>query len=183
MRKTICGTVRQMSRSPVSVQQLFKVMQSWQSTYFPLHELLYSSNAEAAQLANLPTEAELENLSRLAQFCLDPIRHAWGAPILVSSGFRDPEVNALAGGVSHSDHLCQLGAAADIRPESATEIRVKKLYRMIAESVIPFDQLIFYGTRIHVGFRGEQNRFELRKKGDGHYPFVTKEEVATWPTL
>lgn len=170
-------------RKHISIQQLFKVMQTWQSTYFPLCELLYSSNAEAAHLDNLPTELELSRLSKLATLVLDPIRHAWGAPILVTSGFRDPQVNMIVGGVADSDHLCAAGAAADIRPENATEERVKMLYRTIAESRISFDQLIFYGTRIHVGYREEQNRFELRKKVDGHYPFVTDEELKSWPTI
>ena len=43
---------------------------------------------------------------------LDPIREAWGKPIIVSSGYRCKELNALVGGVKNSHHL--LGCAADI---------------------------------------------------------------------
>ena len=43
---------------------------------------------------------------------LEPARQVVG-PIIINSGFRNPRVNALVGGVLNSQHL--LGQAADIR--------------------------------------------------------------------
>jgi hypothetical protein len=45
---------------------------------------------------------------------LEPARQVVG-PILINSGFRNEDVNALVGGVPNSQHL--LGQAADIRPK------------------------------------------------------------------
>ena len=51
---------------------------------------------------------------------LEPARQAVG-PILINSGFRNPRVNALVGGVCNSQHL--LGQAADIRPQDPQQFQ------------------------------------------------------------
>jgi hypothetical protein len=61
---------------------------------------------------NTPGEAEIENLKRLAEKVLQPVRDHYGKGVKVNSGFRHPEVNAKVGGSKTSDH-CK-GQAADI---------------------------------------------------------------------
>lgn len=56
----------------------------------------------------------LSNLTRLIFALLQPIRDAWGAPLIVVSGYRTPEYNAKVGGAGASTHLKAEGA--DIRP-------------------------------------------------------------------
>jgi len=51
---------------------------------------------------------------------LEPARQVVG-PILINSGFRNPRVNALVGGVRNSQHL--LGQAADIRPRDPQQFQ------------------------------------------------------------
>ena len=63
---------------------------------------------------NLPTPQSLFNLKYGCLYLLEPARQVVG-PILINSGFRNPRVNALVGGVRNSQHL--LGQAADIRPK------------------------------------------------------------------
>lgn len=46
---------------------------------------------------------------------LDRLRHAWGRPIVVNSGFRTPTHNASVGGKPNSAHL--RGLAADCRTD------------------------------------------------------------------
>ena len=78
--------------------------------HFTFHELTRTSHSEQ----NYPYNMEhVENLVTLAQV-LEDIRADYGAPIVVTSAFRTPLVNAAVGGVPNSFHLC--GRAADIRP-------------------------------------------------------------------
>lgn len=53
---------------------------------------------------------------RLQALCsqLDVIRGLWGGPLLVVSGYRDPEYNRRIGGAKASQHM--EGRAVDIRP-------------------------------------------------------------------
>ena len=65
----------------------------------------------------------------LVEQLLDPIREAWGGPIMVSSGYRCPRLNELVGGVAHSHHI--LGCAADITVGSKPENH--RLFRLIRQ--------------------------------------------------
>ena len=64
---------------------------------------------------NKPTMQYVANMTYGSHFLLEPARKAIGCPIIINSGFRNPRVNALVGGVNNSQHL--LGQAADIRPQ------------------------------------------------------------------
>lgn len=78
--------------------------------HFTFHELTKTSHSSQ----NYPSLMDhVENLVLLAQI-LEDIRDAFGAPIVVTSAFRTPMVNAAVGGVANSYHLS--GRAADIRP-------------------------------------------------------------------
>ena len=82
--------------------------------YFKIEELTHSLTAKAHSIANVPTAEAEKNLELLTKCVLDPIREAWGSPIIVNSGYRCPELNALVGGAAYSYHM--KGMAADIRP-------------------------------------------------------------------
>ena len=62
---------------------------------------------------NKPTMQHVANMTYGCLMLLEPARQVAG-PIVINSGFRNPRVNALVGGVPNSQHL--LGQAADIRP-------------------------------------------------------------------
>lgn len=79
---------------------------------FTLAELTKSETALRHNMDNTPGEAEIANLTALAQNVLQPVRDHFGKGVKVNSGFRHPEVNAKVGGSKTSDH-CQ-GQAADI---------------------------------------------------------------------
>ena len=80
--------------------------------YFTLSELTYSATARQRGIRNEPDETQKENLRKLVENLLDPIRERWGKPILVTSGFRSQQLNKAVGGVRNSEHLT--GCAADI---------------------------------------------------------------------
>ena len=69
---------------------------------------------------NLPTPQVVFNLKYGCQYLLEPARREVG-PIIINSGFRNPRVNALVGGVNNSQHL--LGQAADIRPKGPRQLQ------------------------------------------------------------
>ena len=69
---------------------------------------------------NLPTPQVLFNLKYGCQYLLEPARREVG-PIIINSGFRNPRVNALVGGVNNSQHL--LGQAADIHPKDPRQFQ------------------------------------------------------------
>ena len=80
--------------------------------YFTISELTASATALREGIDNRPPKCAYHLLHVLVDQLLDPIREAWGEPIVVSSGYRCKELNTLVGGAKNSHHL--LGCAADI---------------------------------------------------------------------
>ena len=122
--------------------------------YFSINELTSSATALREGIDNRPNKCAYHLLHVLVQQLLDPIREAWGEPIVVSSGYRCKQLNALVGGVKNSHHI--LGCAADIIAGNRADHR--KLFRLIVkmqqEGRIKFTQLILEGDGrwIHISY-------------------------------
>ena len=67
---------------------------------------------------NIPSTEVVVNLTYGCHLLLEPARVVAG-PLIVNSGFRNPDVNQKVGGVRSSQHL--LGQAADIRPRDPSQ--------------------------------------------------------------
>ena len=80
--------------------------------YFSIEELAKSASAERLAIDNTPPRAARKMLTILVEQLLDPIRRRYGAPIVVTSGYRSPALNTAVGGVANSHHI--VGCAADI---------------------------------------------------------------------
>lgn len=79
--------------------------------HFTLEEYLHSDTAIARGIANVPDQQSIINMVYHAQM-MEEIREICGAhPVLISSGFRSPQLNAAVGGVTNSAHL--YGCACD----------------------------------------------------------------------
>ena len=70
-------------------------------------------------IRNVPNEEQVNNLKRVCGW-LEQLRRRWNNlygdgddPIIINSGFRNPEVNRAVGGATLSNHLT--GCAVDIR--------------------------------------------------------------------
>lgn len=139
------------------------------SPHFSLAELTASDTAVARKIDNTPTPAIAANLTRLAGV-LEQVRTLVGAPIKVSSGYRAPALNKAVGGAANSAHV--FGLAADI---TTSALSPKALARMIDESDIVFDQLIYEGTWVHIGLTtGKPRRQVLTAKfGPGGTTYVS----------
>ena len=80
--------------------------------HFTIQELSASASAERLTIDNTPSRAAQRMLTILVEQLLDPIRRRYGAPIIVTSGYRCPALNTAVGGVANSHHI--VGCAADI---------------------------------------------------------------------
>ena len=116
--------------------------------------MISSATAQREGIDNRPNKCAYQLLHVLVEQLLDPIREAWGEPIVVSSGYRCKELNALVGGAKNSHHL--LGCAADLIAGSKAEHR--KLFDLIRQmqlqGKIRFTQLIAEndGRWIHISY-------------------------------
>lgn len=120
----------------------------YKSRYFSLEELVTTYITTIAN--NIPDWDSLENLLILCEKILDPLREAYGKPIIVNSGYRSRFVNHAVGGVSSSQHLS--GCAADLSVSFNSSLL--ELFDLVQELKLPFDQLIYYKKRrfIHVSW-------------------------------
>jgi hypothetical protein len=104
------------------------------SEHFTLEELTHTDHR---QFDNTPNDAELANLTRLADV-LESLKEAVGGkPVMINSAFRCKQVNDAVGSKDTSQH--RSGCAADLRVPSMTPDAVVKA---VMASGIPFDQLI-----------------------------------------
>ena len=102
------------------------------------------------------------SLTALIEKVLDPLREAYGKPIIVNSGYRCPKLNAAVGGAASSQHV--KGEAADIRSVADTPEENKKLYDLIIKLGLPYDQLINEHNYdwVHVSFGARHRRQKLK---------------------
>lgn len=106
--------------------------------YFTIKELCRSTVATQKRIDNTPNSIIVNNLNQLINNILDPLREKYGKPIYVNSGYRCPALNSAVNGSKTSSHL--KGLAADITVGSPT--KNKKLFNLIQELNLPYDQLI-----------------------------------------
>lgn len=99
------------------------------SKNFSFCEMVQSCTARRKNIDNTPSVYAMTCLEKLCRDILQPIRDEWGAPIIVSSGYRCPELNKAVGGVTHSDHI--FGCAADIKTVGDLPARNKVLFDLI----------------------------------------------------
>ena len=113
-----------------------------EASYFTIEEMISSATALREGIDNRPNKCAYHLLHVLVDQLLDPIREAWGEPIVVSSGYRCKELNALVGGAKNSHHM--LGCAADIIAGNKADHRrlFYLIQQMQQEGKIRFTQLI-----------------------------------------
>jgi zinc D-Ala-D-Ala carboxypeptidase len=128
--------------------------------HFSLLELTHSSKAISMGNDNQPTPAHMANLQRLAEM-MELVRALFGRPIEITSGYRNPAVNAAVGGVPTSHHA--LGHAADFHVDGLHDLEAAKVIR---DSALKFDQLIYERNRcVHLSFDPGLRQQVLRQPG------------------
>ena len=120
------------------------------SPHFTLDELTHTDHRE---LDNSPTQDEISNLQRLANFLEEVKTVLGGKPIMVNSAFRSKQVNDAVGSKDTSQH--RVGCAADIRVPTMTPDQV---VRAVIASGIGYDQVIREFDRwTHISIPNQEN--------------------------
>jgi len=123
------------------------------SPHFSLSEFTRSQTAARHGLIIETPESIRLELTRLCFLVLEPLRKAFG-PVVVTSGYRPPELNRLIGGSDTSAH--QYGRAADIVVPGRTPQAVAE---WLASRPLPFDQVILeYYQWVHVSIAEQDHR-------------------------
>ena len=95
---------------------------------------------------NIPSMHVVANLTYGCHLLLEPARVVTG-PLIINSGFRNPEVNQKVGGVRTSQHI--LGQAADIRPRDPSQFWHLVEFLKICEHT---DQLLTGNGWLHISW-------------------------------
>ena len=142
------------------------------SPHFTLAELTHTDHRS---LDNSPTQIEISNLQRLAQF-LETVKITLGGkPVMINSAFRSKAVNDAVGSKDTSSH--RLGLAADFRVPGVVPDAV---VRAIIAAKLPFDQIIREfsdpvtggGGWTHISIADKPRRQALIIDRQGTRPFV-----------
>ena len=134
------------------------------SAHFTLEEMIASQEGARRGLDNTPPADVLEHLREMCAK-LEGVRALLGRPIMISSGYRSPQLNAAIGGATNSAHM--FGYAADfICPGFGPPLAV---CREIEKAGLSYDQLIHeFGAWTHLSFDPQARRESLRIFKDGH---------------
>lgn len=129
--------------------------------YFSFQEMERSDTAVRYAIDNSIPENLKNNVARLVDNVLDPLREAWGRPLAVSSGYRCPALNRAVGGSATSHHMN--GMAADIT--TGNKVDNRRLFQLIINLKLPFTQLIDERdfSWVHVSYDPENVKRQVLK--------------------
>lgn len=128
---------------------------------FSWEEFQRSSKAEELGIDNsIPDESIASQIRSLVVTVLQPLRSAFGKPLHINSGYRYPVLNKVLKGAKNSQHT--KGQAADIASDNPHE-----LAELVLQKKLPFDQMILYGTFVHISHKhpGPQRGVVLYDEG------------------
>ena len=143
------------------------------SRNFTLDELILSQTATRIGIDNTPSAEVIANLQRLCQEVLQPLRDLVGVPVIVTSGYRSPELNRAIGGAPNSAHM--QGRAADIVVPSFGTPR--DVIERMAAAELPYDKAILeFGRWTHVqiplGTASPRRLIYTALRQDGHVSYL-----------
>lgn len=138
--------------------------------HFTLEEFTDSQTAARKGIPNVPPAIEHRNLVRTAE-AMEKVRTLLGdKPILVSSGYRSPAVNAAVGGSKSSAHMSGLAVDFSCPGFGTPKAICKKLEPHMR--ALGVDQLIHeYDSWVHLGLSAGEPRhmaLTIDNKGTRH---------------
>ena len=144
-------------------------------SYFTIDELTWSTTATMNNINNTPPSFIKENLQKLIEF-LNPLREAWGSPIIITSGYRSQKLNDLLNGSSTSAHC--VGWAVDMVPQNGEMDKFKEFVKNYLKGK-DFDQYIDEASGnsswVHLGLYypdGKTQRKQYLLYRNGKYSYL-----------
>ncbi|TSJ91822.1 peptidase M15 [Gilliamella apicola] len=121
--------------------------------HFTLEEFTRSNIASRLRIDNRVPDELMANIQLTANK-LELVRKVLGFPIMITSGYRCPLLNARVGGVSTSAHT--KGLAVDFHCAYGTP---KEICQRLIDTGVQFDKLIQeHNQWVHIGFSLNYNR-------------------------
>lgn len=121
--------------------------------HFSLEEFTRSTIAIRLKIDNSVPDELMPNV-KLTAIKLELVRKVLGKPIIITSGYRCPALNARVGGVSTSAHT--KGLAVDFHSAYGTP---KEICQRLIDTGVQFDKLIQeHNQWVHIGFSPSHNR-------------------------
>lgn len=143
------------------------------SKNFSWDEVIKSATAKSLGIDNEPGPVEKARLQAVIYNVMQPLRDAMRRPIVITSGYRTPDLNAAIGGAINSQHM--KGEAIDfVDPKG----NLAQMFYYIKDN-LPYDQLIWEAGNdeqpqwIHVSYKAVGNRRKVLKykPGQGYTNF------------
>lgn len=134
------------------------------SEHFNLREFTKSETAMRRGIDNTPGPEHAENLQKVCENILEPVRNHFGRPVRINSGYRGPALNKAVGGSSKSQH-CN-GQAVDFEIDGLPN---PELAQWVVDNC-EFDQIIleFYNPKegpnsgwVHASYVEGNNRRQI----------------------
>jgi uncharacterized protein YcbK (DUF882 family) len=132
------------------------------SKNFTLEEFERSDTAKRLKIDNHVPQFAVPRLRTLCEKVLQPVRDHFGVPIIITSGYRCPDLNDAVKGATSSQHM--KGEAADFKIR-AQNIKLYDIYLWMVDN-LQFDQLIWEvrpnSKWIHVSYKATgENRQQV----------------------
>lgn len=130
-----------------------------------MSELIHSDTAIKHNINNMPDINSMDCLLELIVHVLQPLRDKVGKPIIITSGYRNWQVNKLVGGAVdiHGNPTSQhcKGQAVDFNIKGMS---IAAIIDFIKKSGIEYDQLINeFDKWVHISFNKGKNRKQCFK--------------------
>lgn len=138
------------------------------------------SREEFERGATMPDEC-VPSYSALSQMILEPIRAHFGRELVITSGYRSPQTNAQAHGVSNSQHMATATFCAADFFLGSMKMDMRPVFDWIRlQSGLPFDQVTLEhgvnGDVIHISWTSTPPRREALE-GATH----NQTKYSSWP--
>ena len=138
------------------------------SKNFDLNEFVKSDTAKALKIMNSPNIEQIVNIVRLCDNCMQKIRDNYNRKVVITSGFRSQQLNAVLGSKNTSQHT--KGEACDFYVDGVYLFDVF----LWCKEHLKFDQLILEnvknkGSWIHISYNHYKNRKQTLKYDGKNY--------------